>query len=260
MGHTEIVASLSSEETNGSRIEVADKSFEEKTKINDDSFYVETDITVTDNLLQNTLTKKMRPDLQLHGQDMIKQAFLHFNDSRVNDVENKEHSLEAELVFEKDHEHVYEITELSEIGDVETKAPERPVYARYTRITESNNVADSIDGFDEMKEIDEDLLVKRDAVGIRNSFGQIKQGQHVWDHELETKIFGDEDSYSKNLGSTSDHDLETRHFTDEDSDTNDLGSTLDEMKQDPHFSDHDLETKISGDEDSYSRGSWNNLG
>ncbi|KAK9075930.1 hypothetical protein SSX86_004260 [Deinandra increscens subsp. villosa] len=142
-----------------------------------------------------------------------------------------------------------------DIVEVTDKAQEIPAYASDTQSIENN-----VDDLDEIKEIDEDLLVELDAVGdfSVNDFGSIlnemKEDPHMSKHDLEYKGIADEDSYHNDLESNlsemkqyshvSEHDLETSHSLDEDSYPKDPESIFNEMKQK-----HDIETKLSGDVD-----------
>ncbi|XP_076915041.1 uncharacterized protein LOC143574265 [Bidens hawaiensis] len=153
-----------------------------------------------------------------------------------------------------------------EVADIETQAQEIPACASDTHSIKSN-----VDEAEEIKEIDEDLLMELDAVGdfSVNDFGstlnEMKEDPHTSEHELETRHadletshYVDEVSSFRDLGSTFDEmkhecDIETKFSGDEDSDSNDLEPALEETKQDPIVVDHDLETMHSEDDDSHSK-------
>nr|XP_043621430.1 dentin sialophosphoprotein isoform X2 [Erigeron canadensis] len=178
------------------------------------------------------------------------------------EVQELENSVSSNVSFVPSAE-----PDVVEVADIETTAPGSPVYASDTLSIE-NNVPDDFADVDEVKEIDEDLLVELDTVGdfsvmdLGTTSNEMKEDPHVLEHDLETMPVADEESNSEDMEAildemkqdphASEHDIETHNFVDEDSSSEDLRSTLYGMKQDPQASGNDLETKNSEGEDSYS--------
>ncbi|KAI3694447.1 hypothetical protein L1987_77412 [Smallanthus sonchifolius] len=193
-----------------------------------------------------------------HGEDtsQLQKEFL-LLDTSVN--EPSEENPEVQVTSNNsDNLHIQE-PDVVVVTDIETKAQEIPAYASDTHSVES-----SIDDVDEIKEIDEDLLVELDAVGdfsvsdLGSILDDMKKDLHASEDDLENNGIAKEDSYNNDLESNLsemkqysnvlEHDLETNHSVDEDSYSRDLGSTSNDMKPE-----YDIETKCSGDEDSDSK-------
>ncbi|KAI3787090.1 hypothetical protein L1987_41294 [Smallanthus sonchifolius] len=193
-----------------------------------------------------------------HGEDTSQlQKEFPLLDTSVN--EPSEENPEVQVTSNSsDNLHIQE-PDVVEVTDIETKAQEIPAYASDTHSIES-----SIDDVDEIKEIDEDLLVELDAVGdfsvsdLGSILDDMKEDLLASEDDLENKGIANEDSYNNDLESNLsemkqyphvlEHDLETNHSVDEDSYSRDLGSTSNEIKQE-----YSIETKCSGDEDSDSK-------
>ncbi|GKB49484.1 hypothetical protein Tco_0900237 [Tanacetum coccineum] len=130
-----------------------------------------------------------------------------------------------------------------EVGDIEPKTLGSPAHATDTHSIDTNNVPDEVDDLDEIQDSDETLLVELDVVGdfsvndLGSSSNDMKEDPRALEYDFgnQSKLL-DEESYSNDLGSVSnetkpdphasEHDLETTHSVDDDSYSKEVGSTL----------------------------------